>query len=263
MDVLESFSDSRFFLVGDSGEQDMELYASIAKTHQQQILGIFIRDASVPDVPPLDDPTGANVALVMPGLQRRGTQSLPSSSNPSPVTPSVNGRIPGATHHPTRSMSGSEVPTPRGSTYATRVPKRTKTDLQGPPSHSVPSGYFVSTSLLDSPVCEEPQPIPSPILNVAPTSYPPLGFRSVNRRQDDDASSTSSRISLGRGSTASSFRTAPMTDGERKQYDLQARVYKARADIPASIPLRVFREPSECIEVAQILDDLKLGRPQA
>jgi phosphatidate phosphatase APP1 len=30
VDVLDSFPDSRFFLIGDSGEQDLELYAEYA-----------------------------------------------------------------------------------------------------------------------------------------------------------------------------------------------------------------------------------------
>ena len=30
VDILDSFPDSRFFLIGDSGEQDLELYAEYA-----------------------------------------------------------------------------------------------------------------------------------------------------------------------------------------------------------------------------------------
>lgn len=242
----------------------MELYASIAKYRPERILGIFIRDASNPDVvPPLDDPTGIRAPQAVPGLLRRGSQNSSFSSNPSPVTPPINGRIPGATHRPMRSASGSEVPTPRASTYTVRLSKRTKSELQKPLVSNSPPDYFTSTSLLDSPVCEEPDPIPPPMFDPAPTSYPPLGFRTISKRQDDDSSSVSSRISLGRSSTTSSFRSMPpMSDGERKQSELQLRVYKARSEIPSTIPLRVFRDPSECIEAAQILDDLNLGRQQ-
>ncbi|KIP02298.1 hypothetical protein PHLGIDRAFT_112197 [Phlebiopsis gigantea 11061_1 CR5-6] len=246
MDVLESFRASKFILVGDSGEQDMELYAAIAKLRPDQVLGIFIRDAGNFDaVPPLDDPTGSSFAAAL-APQRRPTQnSPPQSSNPSPLaTPSGNGRTPGATHQPTRSVSGSDIPTPRG-TYTARQPKRTNSEFQRPSYASSTSGYFGSSSVLDSPVSEEPQPTASP------------------SRQDDDASSTSSRMSLGRASTTSSFRGAPpMTDAERRQYDLQMRVYRARAETPFCIPLRIFRHPSECIEAAQILDKLNLGRTQ-
>ena len=50
-----------------------------------------------------------------------------------------------------------------------------------------------------------------------------------------------------------------MTDAERKQFDLQHRVYKARVEAPKHIPLRVFRHPDECVEAAKILDGLHLG----
>ena len=49
-----------------------------------------------------------------------------------------------------------------------------------------------------------------------------------------------------------------MTDAERKRFDLQMRVYKARMEMPDSIPLRVFRNPAECVEAKQILDTLNI-----
>ncbi|PPQ64719.1 hypothetical protein CVT24_008346 [Panaeolus cyanescens] len=67
MDVLDSFKDSRFFLVGDSGEQDLELYAEMARERPHQILAVFVRDVMAdtyhPDEAPepIDDPTGWGV----------------------------------------------------------------------------------------------------------------------------------------------------------------------------------------------------------
>ncbi|PPQ69597.1 hypothetical protein CVT26_001585 [Gymnopilus dilepis] len=60
-DILDAFPESKFFLIGDSGEQDMELYADIARERPHQILAIYIRDADAftyngPE--PLEDPTG-------------------------------------------------------------------------------------------------------------------------------------------------------------------------------------------------------------
>ncbi|TFY64639.1 hypothetical protein EVJ58_g2497 [Rhodofomes roseus] len=46
LDVLNSFPDARFICVGDSGEQDLELYSSIAKEKPAQVLAIFIRDGA-------------------------------------------------------------------------------------------------------------------------------------------------------------------------------------------------------------------------
>jgi len=44
LDVLDNFLDSQFTLIGDTGEQDRELYAVIAKERPQQILGALVRD---------------------------------------------------------------------------------------------------------------------------------------------------------------------------------------------------------------------------
>jgi len=44
-----------------------------------------------------------------------------------------------------------------------------------------------------------------------------------------------------------------MSEGERKRADLQNRVWRARADVPGHIVLRIFRDPSECVEVEELL----------
>ncbi|KAE8214760.1 hypothetical protein CF327_g1868 [Tilletia walkeri] len=44
--ILEDFPSSKFILIGDSGELDMELYTAIAAERRAQILGIFIRNVS-------------------------------------------------------------------------------------------------------------------------------------------------------------------------------------------------------------------------
>ena len=44
--ILADFPQRKFLLVGDSGEQDPEIYGELARTHPNQILGIFIRDVT-------------------------------------------------------------------------------------------------------------------------------------------------------------------------------------------------------------------------
>ncbi|KAG6876250.1 hypothetical protein C0992_000354 [Termitomyces sp. T32_za158] len=56
VDVLDSFPESRFILIGDTGEQDMELYAELARERPCQILAVFLRDVETGD--PIHDPTG-------------------------------------------------------------------------------------------------------------------------------------------------------------------------------------------------------------
>ena len=51
-----------------------------------------------------------------------------------------------------------------------------------------------------------------------------------------------------------------MTELEKKRMDLQMRVYKARAQIPPHIHLRVFRKAEECVEASELLDTLHAGR---
>jgi len=42
--ILAAFPQRRFVLIGDSGEQDPEIYGQIARRHKRQIVGIFIRN---------------------------------------------------------------------------------------------------------------------------------------------------------------------------------------------------------------------------
>ena len=44
--ILDSFPDRRFLLIGDSGEQDPEIYGQIARQHPDQVIGIFIRNVT-------------------------------------------------------------------------------------------------------------------------------------------------------------------------------------------------------------------------
>ncbi|PFH53236.1 hypothetical protein AMATHDRAFT_137693, partial [Amanita thiersii Skay4041] len=57
LDILESFPDSKFILIGDTGEQDLELYAQVAMKRPTQILAIFVRDVDT-ETDPIADPTG-------------------------------------------------------------------------------------------------------------------------------------------------------------------------------------------------------------
>lgn len=259
VDVLDCFQSSRFFLVGDSGEQDMELYASLARARPHQILAIFIRDAHNHDVvPPVDDPTGERIPPSPP--QRRGTQSSGSSvsSPPMSTVPLGDSKMLTAPHRPHRSVSGSDIPLAASRpSYPIRLPKRTKSDMPQQPTINENTDIFTTSSLMDSPVTEEPPPVVP--LSTSPLSYPPPTFS--RKRQDDETSSTSSKMSLG-GRSTTSLRVVPVTDAERKQWDLQQRVWRARMEIPERIPLRVFRHPSECVETRQILDSLNLSKPQ-
>ena len=93
-------------------------------------------------------------------------------------------------------------------------------------------------------VTQPPKPTPPPSIT---QPYPHnLEPSSSSFRSQQTGSSTSSE--------SSSSRRGSMTETEKKRTELQLRVYRARTQMPSHIPLRVFRNPSECIEVQEILD---------
>lgn len=42
--IMDAFPESKFLLIGDSGEQDLKLYADISRERSDRVLGVFIRD---------------------------------------------------------------------------------------------------------------------------------------------------------------------------------------------------------------------------
>ena len=254
VDVLNHFPDARFFLVGDSGEQDLELYAEIARERPEQILAIFIRDANVRDndtMRPLDDPTGAeafrwamepgsgattpvsatNSGFVQPGPRR--TNPRQASRSMSEATP---GSPPAVPAKATRSFSGLDPGV-----------------LSRNPNGSSSSNYFSSTLRSYSPITEEPPK--HPVMTADQTSWPPPGFS-----KPPPGSQAERRESRWSPQTPSSMMSLPDPESERRRYELQTRVWRARLDVDPGIPIRMFREPEECVEVNEILDRLQLRR---
>lgn len=127
--------------------------------------------------------------------------------------------------------------TPLNTAYSARS-RRTPLSA-GPKS----ADYFSS-----KPITAEPEPLidsDSPTPTTAPLA-PPIRPWSTH----SNAPSFKSK----RSSYSMSSTVARMTDAERKRYELQMRLYKARALIPFQITLRVFRSPLECVETWGLLD---------
>ncbi|KAI6126158.1 hypothetical protein EDD16DRAFT_1702879 [Pisolithus croceorrhizus] len=205
VEVLDDFPQSKFILIGDSGEQDMELYARLAAERQGQVAGVFIRDVTSAG---LQDPTGTQAADVLgylPRSPRRASIALAPATSPVPR----------------RSMTVDEF---HSRTVPSQQPSRKSTFFPSSlPSSSKMAGDEISRGSLDS-----------------------LGSGSFSVGSSTSLSSNSRRLTR-RG-------TAAMTDGEKKQWDLQNRVYRARQLIPKHIPFRVFEDPKECVEVEQIME---------
>ena len=271
IDVMESFPDSKFILVGDSGEQDLELYAEVAKERDGQVLGVFVRDVTAPSpigkddgVRELDDPTG--LAMRVKGAEYHGPTPTPSytftddafqqatggptlhsprrsGTMPDPTTPPIPVPFPVVDTQPgaTRSMTGFS--TIKASNATVKVSKlknvgRTISKLTSSPRKEKDPGagsYFPPPSQTMS------LPLPATPMDILPTSY------------DSDTSPGSLWNINIPGSYPSPDGTNP-SEPEKKRVELQMRVYRARATIPDHIPLRIFRHPQQCVEIKNILD---------
>ncbi|KAI0630600.1 hypothetical protein C8Q77DRAFT_1160159 [Trametes polyzona] len=296
LDVLNHFPESHFILVGDSGEQDLELYADIARERPDQIVGIFIRDASArgEDARPLEDPTGAEAYR---GVLEGGL-GMPSSA---PVDSAGGSGVRGAGRRLTarygpgasRSMSdATPVPTPIQTTApsmsegsaprSARNPARTRSgsdpDLGGlgrggasagaaGSTGAPPYDYFSSAPRTHSPITEEPGA--SPEMGVPPRAHgsgewgqtPQSGRWQPQRIQTQHLQRQKQQEEQPPTPTSAGARSqppSPVSDAEKRRWELQARVWKARVDVPPHIPIRVFREPEECVEVDGILDRLQV-----
>ncbi|KAG1738886.1 uncharacterized protein EDB91DRAFT_1054234 [Suillus paluster] len=224
VEVLDGFPDSRFILIGDSGEQDLELYASIAAERPKQILAVFIRD--VHDTG-LADATGslANVMTMRSPVKKT---SLPAQS--SVVRP-----------HPLRAISDPDTLTDSGSYIPSSVSyfgarRKPTTKVTLPPQSF--SSFDIST-------------------NVTPDSKKPrMSVDSIS-----SIGSSSSSLSMRNLRRATGQTTPPMTEAEKRRFELQNRVNKARLTMGSDVVLRVFKHPEECIESERLLEPLKDGRP--
>ncbi|OJT11213.1 Phosphatidate phosphatase APP1 [Trametes pubescens] len=261
LDVLNHFPEAHFILVGDSGEQDLELYAELARERPDQVVGIFIRDAGVrgEDIRPIDDPTGAEA-------YRGGVDAAFGLSGSAPAGGGMRGagrRMVGR-YGPSRSMSDA---TPGAST-SSKPPGRARSgsDVSTPSGGPSPTTeYFSSAPRTHSPITEEPSGTPpmgfkaEADRDVTPSSFPPQGFARLQGTLEwtDARARWQPQLPPPRQASSQSSQSS-VSDAEKKRWELQVRLWRARAEVPPSIPIRIFREPEECVEAAGILDRLQV-----
>lgn len=109
--------------------------------------------------------------------------------------------------------------------------------------------YFTSTPLTAEPESVKPSAGSSTFACPPPSAYSYYNSNNpvpVIHAPDGSVLSKSSTLS----STSSGSR---MTEGEKRRVALQARVHLARTLMPGHIPLRVFRNPGECVEADEVL----------
>lgn len=261
-DVLDSFPRSRFLLIGDSGEQDLELYAALAGERPQQILGVFIRDVhqgGVVPVPEVFDPTGRMASAPamgeltgaeQPGRRRRTgdlVRRLSSTAVAAKSTirkRSTGGSDAGAGSQPSKcgsTDSGVATPTaaPAYTPYRSsrsRASSASSNSVPSSPPSTIPDDYFTGQRAPTAPVA---------------SAY---GFATTYTGTPLAEEPESAVSTPGAGGPQ-----RVVSEPERKRDELQARIYRARGVMPEHIPLRVFRHPRECVEAGEILDRLHIG----
>lgn len=283
VDILDSFPESKFFLIGDSGEQDLELYADIARERPDTILAVFIRDVDSGE--PINDPTGWDVmdaagtrpssAPLVPRSDSTTTSPVDSVDRANQETIFVGMKRALSDHVISRLSSTSS-----GSATSSQKKKTSLLSVLEIPENG--SQYFSSAPISDEPEAfangkggelwppsstaqastttfSGPSPSPTESSLKSPLSTrvyaklinkatPPLSLSIKSSAMQSNSSFAST-------SSMEPTRKASLPDAQRRRSDLQMRVCRARMQIPGHIPLRIFRDPSECVEANEVLAD--------
>ena len=221
IDILNNFPESQFILIGDSGEQDMELYTTVAMERPQQVLAIFIRDArsllNEVKPQPIEDPIGATTYTRWGNYTRRSGSNgnLGGRQDSRGISNDVTSIRPTMTPGPT--------PNYRDRQRSTDSKRQNSMD------------YFSRSG--------RPQPaFGTPNDN---DFVPWLGSAQIQEEPVVGEIDTS----VGLGS-----KPPRMPDAEWKRLELQMRVDRARVNTPQSVRFRLFVNPEECVEAFEVLD---------
>ncbi|KAJ8503063.1 hypothetical protein ONZ45_g11184 [Pleurotus djamor] len=236
-EVLDAFPKARFMLIGDSGEQDLELYAEIAKERPHQVLAVFIRFAE-DTTEMLPDPTGwkAIGAASTSSLLVGDTISVPAGATTpdqrDPSTPVIG--------KPGSKRTLSDLVPGVGSLTISIPSKLSPSQPRSPSAVSGSPGYFTS-----SPLTAEPERYSPPNGNGSSGAKLTGQWNSYKHRISNSSSSSSSHSSqpLRPPSTTSSVSSAylRMSEPDKKKVDLQTRIIGVHHHLTPSMLLSAFR----------------------
>ncbi|GAA5871119.1 hypothetical protein JCM1840_007595 [Sporobolomyces johnsonii] len=273
--ILKEFPESQFILVGDSGEQDMQLYVSLAAQYPNNVLAIYIRDVTTPFLPPASssaaNPSSTSTssaakaaALSPPELKWQHSESASDlaglvqeepegvDTRPFSEMPDLPGQFDGSherplsyvarhSHMPSRSMSAavksSAPPLPPRPSLGERANSSSVTMT---PTASAP--VSPTSSLPTSP-------------RLSPTSY-------LLDTDDFDPLSPNNPL---RPSPPPSVRSSTATVAEQASVEaFYKRVAEAERVLPKGVKLRLFRHGKECakeaLELVQAASKRRSGR---
>ncbi|CAE6418369.1 unnamed protein product [Rhizoctonia solani] len=255
VEILDSFPQSKFILVGDSGEQDLELYSTLAEERPYQILAIFIRDVTPPTPPatapssPVLGPTDSNV------VKKKGsTSSLRSIRSLTSGGKSAK-EPPGQIQIPAPTKNQAAIGQDSRSCTSKRFGSRSVTDPTRPAT-SPTTPYQVYTrargasgSYFDSPTTPT-RPVPP-----TPPPYPRSPPTNQGIELDPAGALISAAATAGTGHSADTAVDTTRAGILAKKEALRLRIDAARLRIPSGVILRVFKEPSECEDDANRVID--------
>lgn len=204
--ILKEFPHSKFILVGDSGEQDLNLYVALACQYPDNVLAIYIRDVTTPfhpnAHPDLSHGTSPSVAHSHQAGDKRPTRAATADY---PSHPS--------THQAMQSDAPHQM-----------LAREQGTKASNPPP--VPPRPKVSRKVSASSTIQRPT-------SSAPPS-PPLVDMNVDPLSPNNPLRTE---------------TLKPTQTEQEQALVEAfyqRVVECEKQLPAHVPLRLFRHGAEC-----------------
>lgn len=253
VEVLDSFPESKFILVGDTGEQDLELYSALAEERPHQIIAVFLRDVTPATPPPTAPPSPTLPPVPNNTIKKKGsTSSLRSIRS-----------LAGGSNQPKEELPKLHIPPsqvlqePRTSTPARSVVRSvtdpTQATLPSTPyqvyTPSTARGRALPGSYFDTPTAtRRPPPLP-------PTKGP---FGEANLDMIDPAGAlVSAAATAGTGHSAEATDTTRAGILEKKEA-LRLRMAAARARVPEEIVLRAFKQPWECEDDAiSVIDNLE------
>ncbi|KAG9104237.1 hypothetical protein FRC06_004221 [Ceratobasidium sp. 370] len=248
VEVLDSFPESKFILVGDTGEQDLELYGALAQERPNQIVALFLRDvtpatppATAPPTPSLDPVLDHTIKKQDSAGSLRSIRSLTGAKKPNEELPKL--QIPKASQdstgfRPTRAVTRS-VTDPAQSSPST--PYKVYT----PRTRGSSGSYFDGPT----PVAKHPElpPVPGQSMPI-----------NQNPRIDPAGALVSAAATAGTGHSTDAAADNTRAGILARKEALRLRLEAARDRVPAHIILRVFKEPSECEgEAMKIVDALE------
>ncbi|KAF5348779.1 hypothetical protein D9756_009747 [Leucocoprinus leucothites] len=246
VDILNSLSSSRFILISDSGEQDLELYANFAKERPEQILAVFIRDSEEALYEPIDNPTGWNGISANTPYQTGSagnTDVLATASSPiltanrgepakcafsdtfTSMRASISGRSPdGLLREEPSGDESIDTPKPQHLPTFTFSPQTPHAAISSSPSTASSLSSASSTSLTSSPMTLTPASgyITTPPAPVSPPSVPasvPASY--LNSATGSRRSETNSFSLLQPNRPLASINDIVSLGGEDERYTLE------------------------------------------